>query len=452
MKRRISILLFVLLVPIASHALWDYLETRRLFTAIDELRQRGEPVSRDALGRWKRPENEEERSAARVYTAAAALAFRDWTLRRTDNMPITTRMNAAIGDIETAIRQGTIDTTAVDRLRAVRDEYADALELADRAAPLAFSTFPYQGFEDYSRTYSLENLAWACSARTLVLASEGNDDAAGRSLWSCLRLHRATARWVYSVNALLLELRGVLERTRPSPQTLAQLQDAFAGRERPDMIERDIRERRAAIIEASLAELYGPATNPLIPSAHVVWTWRPSLPGRPWVVHGIVASLRRQQEVIDLTTKPWPDKLSALLTFARTHPPPDNPPRGRLDAGYYGRHLPNMAADSAVSAGRTLAHLRSARVIVAIERFRREHDGRPPASLSELVPTYLAELPQDPFTGKPLIFVSDTSRLAVYSAGQDGKDDGGDVEPLTGMAALRRKDVGLGIRLQGDSK
>ena len=52
-----------------------------------------------------------------------------------------------------------------------------------------------------------------------------------------------------------------------------------------------------------------------------------------------------------------------------------------------------------------LARLRSMTIQVAIELYRRDHDGALPATLEVLVPTYLAKLPVDPFTGGTMNYV-----------------------------------------------
>jgi hypothetical protein len=52
--------------------------------------------------------------------------------------------------------------------------------------------------------------------------------------------------------------------------------------------------------------------------------------------------------------------------------------------------------------------------------------GRVPALLDDLVPNYLSKVPQDPFTGRPLIYRPQGSTTwLVYSVGPDGVDDGG---------------------------
>jgi hypothetical protein len=66
----------------------------------------------------------------------------------------------------------------------------------------------------------------------------------------------------------------------------------------------------------------------------------------------------------------------------------------------------------------------SAHAARAAERFRRCH-GRWPAELQELVPAYLAAVPQDPFTSRPLLVRRTADGLVVYSVGPDGTDDGG---------------------------
>lgn len=71
------------------------------------------------------------------------------------------------------------------------------------------------------------------------------------------------------------------------------------------------------------------------------------------------------------------------------------------------------------------ATLRCALTALAVERFRIAHEGKLPATLVELVPQYLADVPSDPYNGKPLLFKPLTKGFVVYSLGDDGDDDGG---------------------------
>jgi hypothetical protein len=75
--------------------------------------------------------------------------------------------------------------------------------------------------------------------------------------------------------------------------------------------------------------------------------------------------------------------------------------------------------------GEHAARIRTTQTAIAVERFRRAHNGNLPAELSELAPTYLPSLPIDPFDGQPLRFKRLASGYSVYSIGADLRDDGG---------------------------
>jgi hypothetical protein len=66
---------------------------------------------------------------------------------------------------------------------------------------------------------------------------------------------------------------------------------------------------------------------------------------------------------------------------------------------------------------------------IALNRCKRVH-GRPPASLSRLVPEFLPSLPSDCMSGRPLCFQANgNGTYTLYSVGNDGTDNGGDSSP-----------------------
>jgi hypothetical protein len=73
---------------------------------------------------------------------------------------------------------------------------------------------------------------------------------------------------------------------------------------------------------------------------------------------------------------------------------------------------------------REYANLRCLAALVAAERFRRAK-GRWPDTLEELRPDFLAEIPPDPYDGKPLRYKRLADGVLVYTVGPDGTDDGG---------------------------
>jgi hypothetical protein len=76
---------------------------------------------------------------------------------------------------------------------------------------------------------------------------------------------------------------------------------------------------------------------------------------------------------------------------------------------------------------RGLADSRLAATTLALRAYATAHDGRLPAMLNELVPTYLKVLPIDPFSpeGAPLRYLPQDPDPRLYSLGENGKDDGG---------------------------
>jgi hypothetical protein len=74
---------------------------------------------------------------------------------------------------------------------------------------------------------------------------------------------------------------------------------------------------------------------------------------------------------------------------------------------------------------RVLATLRLIELELGLRQYRSEH-GRPPSQLQELVPRQIAQVPIDPFSGKPMLYrAQGGTNWLVYSVGVDGVDDGG---------------------------
>ena len=74
---------------------------------------------------------------------------------------------------------------------------------------------------------------------------------------------------------------------------------------------------------------------------------------------------------------------------------------------------------------RCLASIRLAQTAVALERYRAAHHNLYPQFLSDLVPAYLATIPEDPFDGKPLRYRKAGKGYILHSVGPDHKDDQG---------------------------
>jgi hypothetical protein len=51
--------------------------------------------------------------------------------------------------------------------------------------------------------------------------------------------------------------------------------------------------------------------------------------------------------------------------------------------------------------------------------------GQPPEKLADLVPDHLTAVPEDPYSGKPLVYRREADKYVLYTVGPDGQDDGG---------------------------
>lgn len=85
----------------------------------------------------------------------------------------------------------------------------------------------------------------------------------------------------------------------------------------------------------------------------------------------------------------------------------------------FGLSHPGIIAD-----GSALAHVRTARVALAVQRYRLAA-GELPDTLADLVPAYLDAVPIDPFDGNELRYKKLEIGFVVYSIGRDENDDGG---------------------------
>jgi hypothetical protein len=83
-----------------------------------------------------------------------------------------------------------------------------------------------------------------------------------------------------------------------------------------------------------------------------------------------------------------------------------------------------------------VAHERLLAVELALRCYLSEQE-HPPARLDALATNYLSHVPEDPFSGQPLVYRAQGTNWLLYSVGSDGVDDGG-------------KPVGRGLGSKGD--
>jgi len=336
------------------------------------------------------------------------------------------------------------------RLKAIVDEAQETLILADKANAMEFRGFE-PGTEYSYRSSGLTSLTHVLSARTIYRCLSNDGDGAVDSALASLNVRRVErdTRWLSLMNPSDHQVPILLSLCSPGPEPLRRLQAALEKAEAEFDPAKEAMEERVRAIEMVWRRYYGSApdaprayTLPMRSLAETLY--------RPLFTHRMVTTLRTSAQLLDAARKPWPGKAKATAAVAEAY-------LARTTSS--SRWVPNALMQPlnllpvrGVDADRLIAD-RGARLAVAVERFRRDHSGVLPRSLADLVPTYLVSVPEDPLSGRSMLFRSDHASYTIYSVGADGKDDGGDlsselrtvIERGWGRRLLRGRDTGVRV-------
>lgn len=411
--RRAAIVLGIILLPLAAHAVWDLVEMRRLVREIEAIRAKGEPVTQQEAGRTYSGGTAEHRRASQYYLAAAALAL------QADQLP------PEIAELHEWLSGATSLTKSrqeiAQQLKNALDTDKDALTLMETANSLEFREF-FPGTEYNYRSAGLWRLSRLVWARTLYFSLMEEPEEASKSALSSLTLRR-TLRNPPGFFRPTAEIPALLSLSTPTGEWLERLQRAMEAAESVHRPEEDIAAQRAWAIERWWQRYYGidpraPRNYSLPVRSVTEWILR------PWFTHEFVKALRQWAELLVAARKPWPDKIRATAEVARRYPVDQKrrrlPYASDLIRGFINLRPDGVDIDPLVID-------RCSRVALVIERFRRDHSGAPPRSLKELVPNYLSDVPMDPASGHDVLYRQQADAYVVYSVGIDGKDDGGDL-------------------------
>jgi hypothetical protein len=416
----------LLLLSLTAYLIWDRIEAAGLSREIAQIAQRGEPVHYG--DGYPRPRTVEQGEASRLYAKAAALA---------QDQSAEDNHRASRIDVE---RPASVEMNLPEIVAAYRDD-APALQLLDRVTPLDFGGFaPEDGLSDSQQP--LMTLGALACLRADLAAVRGDGDAAATALVPCVRVQRTLNvrfyRWLHG-ERLLGSLRILFRHTQPSDASLATLQRAFETWPDEDAALRNILQDRAQFIDMS-----GDGLRGIVPSAV-------RIPFHPFMIRSVRRAIASFDPIIAIARQPWPVRWESLAEVERLYS--RRAPLARrgfvatlLDpfpVGFNGMGLTQTA--------RELASRRVAAAVIAVERFRRAHGGAPPASLDALAGASADGPPQDPFTGKPLVYQRGADAYAIYSVDVNRRDDGGAFyghgAAVTGHAGPSPRDFGIRVPL-----
>ncbi len=420
---RVVLALLVLLVT--AYLVWDRIEARGLAHDIAAIAVRGEPVH---FGEgYLQPRTPEQREASSLYAQAAALAQEHGA---EDNH------RASRLDLD---KPGGPELNLPDIVAAYRAD-APPLQLLDRATPLDFG-----GFQEEDRGqpgYELPMVALGSLAclRADLAAIRGDGGAAVAALVPSVRLQR-TLNWTWyrsqHAGRLLGSFRILFRHTQPSDASLVTLQRAFETWPDEDGALRTVLQERARLIDVA-----GSGMRQILPPL-VRFLFH------PLAIRGVRRGIASFEPSIAIARQPWPARWRAVAAIEASG---RLSPRGR--PGLLTRLLDPFpmwfAGLGLTESARELAARRTAVAVIAVERFRRAHAGAPPSSLDALAPAFIPRVPQDPFSGEPLVYRNEADGYVIYSVDSNRRDDEG---ALYGHGAAVAKFVGpqsprdLGIRV-----
>jgi hypothetical protein len=217
-----------------------------------------------------------------------------------------------------------------------------------------------------------------------------------------------------ALHELTQNLQALLANANLQESQLDELARAFAEAVNEDdfaeIIRRDalLRMQRASVVSDPLQDF---ATG--IMSGRVVLMF-----SRPL----ILSEASRTGEF----AKSWIDSLRGIRSFLKTPSPTEAYTTGWrvVPSSLSAKTAADLYQRSSIAFARSLAAARSATAAIAVRRLISD---RPPASPAPGVVSDVVARWEDPFTGEPLRAVTNDKAIAIYSVGEDLRDDMGDV-------------------------
>lgn len=435
---RIATVLLVLLVVVWS--IWNFSASRSLRNEIAKIRAAGQPLTFADLSA-SLPKVDRAHDAGPFYSAALAPIDRAdgdelYKLGKTLDTLIDERTTPPAEFIATA--EGLL-------------EYNNsALEMLDRASAKPGCSYQIgieHGSSFYvSRATSAKGFALIVSLRTGFLALQGQSDQAVDSAISSLRMLRIFDRQPILICHLVKmaclslvtdDILAILEFSQPSEQALADLEDAMLQAEQSLDLKRVALAERVYTI-ATLRNVFShkqALEMELLFQPPILEQWPSNIVTQPLLRTWASKVLRMHSQLIEAADNDFPQLLDAIKALDNQDAPTWN---------FLANILMSSMEPVTVMHGRSLAQIRSARLAIIIERYRRAH-GQLPKSLADLPTPDSQQLPLDPFTGQNLIYRSTDSGYTVYSLGQDRQDNGG--PSLECVPYDQPADHGLRVRL-----
>ena len=434
----------LLSAPMQLVQLWDAVATARVETRVKAMREAGEPTTMAELAKMY-PDPPKGQNAARFFNAAFKLMKKVQEQDPGDDLPI-------VGAGELPAVDQRFPPQMLKALEAYVDLNTEVLALLHRGAALEHCKFDIK-FEDgpgmlLPHLSSMRQGARLLTLEAIVRTEGGKADAAAESLVAGLRLGHALRAEPVLITALVRIACGTIgvgqvqrwvSRSTPSPRALEKVQDALRAEADRKILEKVFLAERCFGMDIyqnyvlnpknkDLAGLIGAQPGPEALAMRLV--------PRAYFRMDMAHYIDLMTQYVEASRKPYPESFRAGARVGRDME--QQIPRHYIICRMLIPALGRVFAQGQLH----VARLDCARVGLAALRYRAKHGGLPD-KLEALAPDLIAALPPDPYSGKPLFYRKAADGFVIYAIGDNGKDDGGDIERAGG----EQPDVGFRVRL-----
>ena len=247
-------------------------------------------------------------------------------------------------------------------------------------------------------------------------------------------------QWRMDFHAVEL-LNWLLNHRHLSRVQLARLQQLFKQNEHPHCLERALIGERCILLDT----FEGPAAK----MVNAIDLGNRRVVARlPFYVLHLTGDLKRDElEFLDCVAQTqqmlrlsFTDRLDAAERLRHELEEKAVHERFALTGMFFPRFLKAIRKDT-----ENIARQRLALTALAVEEYWVEHN-RLPNSLNDLSPALIGGIPQDPFTGEPVIYGRKGNGFLIYSVGPDRTDDGGVCLALSALRTEEPKgDIGFQV-------
>ncbi len=419
-KLTISRILFVLLLIIVCAFVVFRLSVRsKLLARIEVIRAAGYPVTLTELNEWYTIPEDAENAADTLIDAF--LCYHEWNSTKLESLPI-------VGRAELPPRTEPLAEETKGLVAQYLADNQQTLELLHKAAPIEHCRYPVDlslgfGNQMYHLT-DLRKRAMLLRLESVLHAENNKSQLAARSVTSIFGIARSLAKEPLLISQLVhiacqaLAVSGlerIINRTEFTDEQLVKLTQTVSNAEALSTLSGAFVGERC--IGISVFE------NPASVGSEDIGYKMPPAP---------VLELYKALGLADRDAVIYLDLMNDYMETLHLPLHQRQMAAGTIEAKIKATSKTNillckfMPAFSRVITIniKGIAQLRAARVALAVLRYRLA-TGSLPDTLTELVPTYLESIPDDPFDGRPLRYEKLETGFVVYSVGEDRRDDGG---------------------------